>query len=75
MIFELVQPFKHSPQYTYFKCINTHNTNARNNAWDLWEMLSQSFMRNCPCIVNFDGFENCVEIRNNPAPFLKMKTE
>ena len=73
MIFEIVTPIKQNPHRTYFKCINTHNTYSSNNTWDLWEMLSESFMRSCPCIVNFDGFENCVEVLNTPAPFLKMK--
>ena len=70
MIFEIVQPFKHNPHHTYFKCINTFNKLATDNSWDLWELLNDSFMRNTPAIVNFGGYENCVMIRNNPAPYL-----
>ena len=71
MIFEIVKPFPTVHDRTYFKCINTHNALASENAWDLWNMLYDPFMRHTPTIVNFGGYENCVEIRNNPAPYLK----
>lgn len=69
MIYEIVTPFKYDPNNTYLKCIEDKSHYPSNQAWDMWELLSETFPRYTPCIVNFDGFENCLKIATKPAPY------
>lgn len=69
MIFEIVTPFHYDPNNTYLKCLGSRTSYPANDAWDMWDMLNDTFMRYTPSIVNFDGFENCLRIATKPAPY------
>ena len=67
MLFEVVTPYKQDSDNTYLKSLNTLNSYASNNAWDMLYLLTATFPSYKFTICNFDGFENAVRLPKEPT--------
>ena len=57
MIFDLVTPYKPNPEKVYFKF-----DTWKQDAWELFNLISDCYPNTQMRIVNFDGFENAIEL-------------